>query len=116
MGIEENPWKLDFDTLAEHHTSYDTTRLIGAKTDPTTGSYPTSTVPSDIILLRQLGFVSVDEDHYDDHPRRRRRTKEQPADLIGAISPDPGDGHPQASSRLLPRAYHASHLVPAYYA
>jgi hypothetical protein len=75
--------QLDFNSLAAYHA----THLIAAKSNPITDSYQTRAAASDALRLRQLASTLADEDHYADHPSRRSSTQEQPADLVGTMSP-----------------------------
>jgi hypothetical protein len=79
----DEPRQLDFNSLAAYHA----THLIDAKANPITESYQTRTAASDALRLCQLAPTLADEEHYVDHPSRRRRTQEQPADLVGTMSP-----------------------------
>jgi hypothetical protein len=79
----DEPRQLDFNSLVAYHANH----LITAKANPFTDSYQTRTAASDALSLHQLASTLAGEDNYADHLSRRHRTQEQPADLVGTMSP-----------------------------
>jgi hypothetical protein len=107
---DDEPRQLDFNSMAAYHA----THLIDAKANPITNSYQTRTVASDALRLRQLAPTSADEEQHAEYPSRRRRTQEQPADLVGTMSPALGtfalaqDDYKPSSTRASARRPHAA--------